>query len=82
MAALTKAATTFFAATVAFASALSHVPCPGSESLVHAGYSMKIETTASCDTVAKEMQDRIKGVNGWVDPHNAGNYTILSGYDV
>lgn len=32
----------------------------------------------ACTDVLAELKARVAGEDGWVDPHNAGNYTILS----
>mmetsp|Transcript_12152 Transcript_12152/g.27492 ORF Transcript_12152/g.27492 Transcript_12152/m.27492 type:complete len:183 (+) Transcript_12152:140-688(+) len=55
--------------------------CPGSGSFVHAGLSMVVEASASCDTVKGEIKARISGTDGWVDPHNAGVYSLLEEKD-
>jgi len=36
-------------------------------------------TGTKCDAVYREMTDRIHGSDGWVDPHNAGLYSVLDG---
>mmetsp|Transcript_44544 Transcript_44544/g.81352 ORF Transcript_44544/g.81352 Transcript_44544/m.81352 type:complete len:185 (+) Transcript_44544:85-639(+) len=70
--------------TAAFLLALtgaSGMQCPGSGSFIHAGLSMVVEAAAPCDTVKGEIKARISGKNGWVDPHNAGVYTLLDEKD-
>jgi len=51
--------------------------CPGSTAMFHAKQQVQVQVSASCADVQQEMLDRISGVNGWVDPHNAGTYTVL-----
>jgi len=53
--------------------------CPGAPDglLSHAKASLFLNPKASCPIVEAEIRARVKGVNGWVDPHNHGTYTML-----
>lgn len=51
--------------------------CPGSGAWVHSGCTVEATASVSCEKVMAEMVARAQGKGGWVDPHNAGKYTIL-----
>merc|ERR1712166_1171352 len=42
------------------------------------GASLFLNPKASCPSVETEIRARVNGTNGWVDPHNHGNYTMVS----
>jgi len=53
--------------------------CPGSAALIHAWAEVTVSfPDASCSTVKAEMEARISGSGGWIDPHNGGTYSITS----
>ena len=54
--------------------------CPGAPGglLHHAKASLFLNPKASCPSVETEIRARVNGTNGWVDPHNHGNYTMVS----
>eukprot|EP00933_Yihiella_yeosuensis_P083813 TRINITY_DN980_c0_g1_i1.p1 TRINITY_DN980_c0_g1~~TRINITY_DN980_c0_g1_i1.p1 ORF type:complete len:188 (-),score=35.39 TRINITY_DN980_c0_g1_i1:312-875(-) len=54
--------------------------CPGSPDglMTHAKASLFLNPKASCPEVEAEIRARVKGENGWVDPHNHGTYTMIS----
>lgn len=52
--------------------------CPGSPAFMHASCQVTVSFLASCDTVRAEVAARIAGENGWLDPHNRGNYSLVS----
>eukprot|EP00928_Gymnodinium_smaydae_P066613 TRINITY_DN4959_c0_g2_i1.p1 TRINITY_DN4959_c0_g2~~TRINITY_DN4959_c0_g2_i1.p1 ORF type:complete len:512 (+),score=54.02 TRINITY_DN4959_c0_g2_i1:75-1610(+) len=52
--------------------------CPGSESRVHASFQVTASVNASCANVLNEMVARARHQSGWVDPHNGGNYSVIS----
>lgn len=49
--------------------------CPDSPAYVHAQCQMSIAFDQPCEQVKKEIQSRIESKD-WVDPHNAGTYTL------
>jgi len=53
--------------------------CPGAPDgiLTHAKASLFLNPKASCKSVEEEIRARVKGTNGWVDPHNHGNYSFV-----
>jgi glycerophosphoryl diester phosphodiesterase len=53
--------------------------CPGSASSIHAKCEMKVTFSDSCNDVVSEMTARVN--SGWVDPHNAGTYSISNSTD-
>jgi len=51
--------------------------CPGSAAWIHAKCEFSVAFTgASCAVVQAEVAARIKGTDGWCDPHNKGTYTL------
>eukprot|EP01059_Diplonema_ambulator_P027534 TRINITY_DN457_c0_g2_i1.p1 TRINITY_DN457_c0_g2~~TRINITY_DN457_c0_g2_i1.p1 ORF type:complete len:164 (+),score=54.54 TRINITY_DN457_c0_g2_i1:80-571(+) len=52
--------------------------CPGSPAALHASCEVTATVSGNCTMVLTELKARIAGQGGWVDPHNAGNYTLLS----
>ena len=54
--------------------------CPSSPSMVHASCKVYTVFENPCSTVQQEMMKRVNGqADGtWTDPHNGGNYTVLS----
>merc|ERR1719215_1213371 len=51
--------------------------CPGSPAKVHASCDLTITfPTTSCQKLEKEMLARNKGISGWKDPHNNGQYSL------
>merc|ERR1712113_691268 len=56
----------------------SSYKCPGSAAWVYAWSEQTTSVNAGCDAVMKEVTDRVKGENGWYDPHNRGTYSITS----
>jgi len=56
--------------------------CPGSPAFgPHAWMQVRVTASASCAAVKAEILARISGQNGWVDPHNGGQYTLLGSTD-
>jgi len=52
--------------------------CPGSSAWGHhAKCSMKVTFSAPCSDVEDEINARVKGENGWYDPHNKGTYGVV-----
>jgi len=52
--------------------------CPGSNADKHAKCSMTVTfPSASCSVVSYEILSRLRGLNGWIDPHNQGTYELL-----
>jgi hypothetical protein len=51
--------------------------CPGSASKIHAKCLMDVKFENSCDSIIKEIENRVNS-NSWTDPHNGGTYTITS----
>ena len=50
--------------------------CPSSKAYIYAWAKVTATfETASCADVQSEMRARVDG-EGWVDPHNGGNYTL------
>lgn len=49
--------------------------CPDSPAYVHAQCQMSIAFDQPCEQVKKEIQSRLESKD-WVDPHNAGTYTL------
>merc|ERR1711968_204338 len=45
---------------------------------LHAKTQLVATAAASCADVQAEIEARASGLNGWVDPHNGGNYTIIT----
>ncbi|CAK9014591.1 Uncharacterized protein SCF082_LOCUS12385 [Durusdinium trenchii] len=64
-------------ATVNNAGCHGEIACPGSPAYVHASNKLVASTDASCADVEEEIKARAQGLNGWVDPHNKGTYTLL-----
>lgn len=56
----------------------SNSTCPGSPSATHAKCEVSLAFESACETVSTEILDRIRGRDGWVDPHNAGTYDVTS----
>eukprot|EP00929_Paragymnodinium_shiwhaense_P022088 TRINITY_DN14219_c0_g1_i1.p1 TRINITY_DN14219_c0_g1~~TRINITY_DN14219_c0_g1_i1.p1 ORF type:complete len:223 (-),score=49.94 TRINITY_DN14219_c0_g1_i1:266-934(-) len=52
--------------------------CPGSGSWVHASCQVSVTVAAPCAEVAAEIVARAGHAGGWVDPHNGGQYSVLS----
>jgi len=55
--------------------------CPGAANAVaniHTMAQMKVNFDQSCADVSAEIQARSNGANGWKDPHNGGQYTVLA----
>jgi len=52
--------------------------CAPSGATQHTMAQMTVEFDDSCDTVAAEVQARASSQDGWTDPHNEGNYSVLS----
>eukprot|EP00754_Rhynchopus_humris_P012135 Rhum_TRINITY_DN14267_c1_g1::Rhum_TRINITY_DN14267_c1_g1_i1::g.75624::m.75624 len=52
--------------------------CPGPDSGLHASCQVTAVVNGDCAAATAEVQARIKGVDGWVDPHNGGNYSVVS----
>eukprot|EP00933_Yihiella_yeosuensis_P071080 TRINITY_DN79279_c0_g1_i1.p2 TRINITY_DN79279_c0_g1~~TRINITY_DN79279_c0_g1_i1.p2 ORF type:complete len:189 (-),score=40.31 TRINITY_DN79279_c0_g1_i1:475-1041(-) len=54
--------------------------CPGTGHGVwfHAKASLLVTAKTSCSIVQDEIRARVKGENGWVDPHNHGTYSMIS----
>ena len=54
--------------------------CPGSPAFKNASCSMVITfpRSTTCSMVQSEITSRMNGVNGWVDPHNSGTYSLLN----
>jgi len=50
--------------------------CPGSPAAIHAKSALTITFPIACDVVAELVFSRV--TSDWVDPHNGGNYTLLS----
>ncbi len=51
--------------------------CPGSPSAVRAKCSMEVKFEQSCSVVKREVEARITGVNGWIDPKTKpGTYRL------
>lgn len=44
----------------------------------HASMRVVAIATASCEHVSEEIQARSIGYEGWIDPHNAGKYTLMN----
>ena len=57
------------------------IQCPGSKAWIHhASCQVSVTFTGtSCGEVYGEMTARIAGNGGWVDPHNAGTYSVMEG---
>eukprot|EP00591_Stephanopyxis_turris_P012455 CAMPEP_0195518182 /NCGR_PEP_ID=MMETSP0794_2-20130614/12500_1 /TAXON_ID=515487 /ORGANISM="Stephanopyxis turris, Strain CCMP 815" /LENGTH=171 /DNA_ID=CAMNT_0040647107 /DNA_START=50 /DNA_END=565 /DNA_ORIENTATION=+ len=57
--------------------------CPGSPVALHARCELTVTFQNPCSDVHDEILARIQGsMNGtWTDPHNGGNYTLLSDSD-
>jgi len=52
--------------------------CPGTNSpFLHAHAKLVANVEAPCADVREEMEARLKGENGWKDPHNGGTYSLL-----
>eukprot|EP00928_Gymnodinium_smaydae_P066612 TRINITY_DN4959_c0_g1_i3.p1 TRINITY_DN4959_c0_g1~~TRINITY_DN4959_c0_g1_i3.p1 ORF type:complete len:358 (+),score=55.01 TRINITY_DN4959_c0_g1_i3:83-1156(+) len=64
--------------TLAGASAVAGMTCPGSGSWVHASFQVTADAKASCADVLAEMKARASHQNDWVDPHNGGVYSVIS----
>eukprot|EP00526_Cylindrotheca_closterium_P023966 CAMPEP_0113620954 /NCGR_PEP_ID=MMETSP0017_2-20120614/10691_1 /TAXON_ID=2856 /ORGANISM="Cylindrotheca closterium" /LENGTH=192 /DNA_ID=CAMNT_0000530655 /DNA_START=53 /DNA_END=631 /DNA_ORIENTATION=+ /assembly_acc=CAM_ASM_000147 len=57
----------------------SNPVCPGSPASVHARCEMKVSFPGTqCQKVLEEVTARLNHENGWVDPHNKGNYALIS----
>eukprot|EP00443_Scrippsiella_acuminata_P048869 CAMPEP_0115178646 /NCGR_PEP_ID=MMETSP0270-20121206/6006_1 /TAXON_ID=71861 /ORGANISM="Scrippsiella trochoidea, Strain CCMP3099" /LENGTH=175 /DNA_ID=CAMNT_0002591611 /DNA_START=59 /DNA_END=586 /DNA_ORIENTATION=- len=53
--------------------------CPGSPAMMHAKCLMQVSfPSSSCEKVQEEVLGRMRGTNGWTDPHNGGQYTVVS----
>eukprot|EP00933_Yihiella_yeosuensis_P039505 TRINITY_DN3355_c0_g2_i1.p1 TRINITY_DN3355_c0_g2~~TRINITY_DN3355_c0_g2_i1.p1 ORF type:complete len:161 (+),score=17.01 TRINITY_DN3355_c0_g2_i1:149-631(+) len=54
--------------------------CPGTADGVkfHAKASFLATAQTSCSAVQNEIHARVRGENGWTDPHNQGTYTRIS----
>lgn len=53
--------------------------CPGSPAwFTHAKTLVTATASASCGDVKAEIEARAEGQNKWIDPHNGGNYTLMS----
>lgn len=52
--------------------------CPGSGATAHTMAQMTVNFQEDCATVADEITARGKGEEGWKDPHNRGQYTVLA----
>eukprot|EP00929_Paragymnodinium_shiwhaense_P007422 TRINITY_DN111335_c0_g1_i1.p1 TRINITY_DN111335_c0_g1~~TRINITY_DN111335_c0_g1_i1.p1 ORF type:complete len:190 (-),score=22.90 TRINITY_DN111335_c0_g1_i1:107-676(-) len=52
--------------------------CPGSSAWVHASCEVTAMANATCQEVATEITLRASGQGGWIDPNDAGIYTVLS----
>mmetsp|Transcript_45256 Transcript_45256/g.96233 ORF Transcript_45256/g.96233 Transcript_45256/m.96233 type:complete len:244 (-) Transcript_45256:99-830(-) len=52
--------------------------CPGTNALfgIHASCQLKLSFQQSCERVRNEIDARIKGEHGWVDPHFQGTYSL------
>jgi len=60
--------------------AAAQVKCPGTSASppnANAGV-VAVATTGGCADVRAEMEARIRGTNGWRDPHNDGSYVLLN----
>ncbi len=52
--------------------------CPGSAASMHAKCKMTVRfTDTDCESVVMEALARMRGEEQYVDPHNAGTYTVL-----
>jgi hypothetical protein len=62
-----------------------NIPCPGSPAGIHAKCQMVVQfpssssssSSSDCTMVKEEILHRILGDNGWIDPHNHGQYKLL-----
>jgi len=52
--------------------------CSASGATEHTMAQMTVDFDNSCDKVAEEVKARASGQQGWTDPHNEGNYELLS----
>eukprot|EP01064_Diplonema_japonicum_P033486 TRINITY_DN660_c0_g2_i1.p2 TRINITY_DN660_c0_g2~~TRINITY_DN660_c0_g2_i1.p2 ORF type:complete len:184 (+),score=53.27 TRINITY_DN660_c0_g2_i1:59-553(+) len=52
--------------------------CPGSPAEMHASCEVTATVSGNCSDALTEIKARLNGVNGWSDPHNGGNYTLIS----
>jgi len=65
---------------IVIASVKSSKSCPGSPAQTHAQCDMVVtfpSELTNCAVVQTEIVARLKGDNGWQDPHNQGTYTLL-----
>jgi len=51
--------------------------CASSGARQHTMAQMTVSFTDSCSDVTKEVIDRATGTDGWTDPHNDGNYSMM-----
>merc|ERR1711865_128099 len=77
-----SSALTIFAACVLAATTINALPlsdstCPGSPAAIHAKSALTLTLPNPCDVVAELVFFRATS-DSWVDPHNGGNYTLLS----
>jgi hypothetical protein len=62
--------------------AASAAACPGSSAFISAKCEMDVKFDQPCSVVKAEMEARIAGVNGWVDPKtNPGSYNLDNATD-
>ena len=55
--------------------------CPGSKAWKSAKCRMKVSfSNDSCEYVELELMARLAGENGWIDPHNHGEYKLINSY--
>merc|ERR1712137_1224647 len=54
---------------------VSDMVCPGSPAGTHAGMMLTAIADASCAYVEAEVNARVAGQGGWIDPHNQGTYS-------
>ena len=83
-----SSALTIFAACVLAATTINALPlsdstllrpgiCPGSPAAIHAKSQLTLTFPSPCDVVAELVFSRATS-DSWIDPHNGGNYTLLS----
>ena len=60
---------------------MSDPTCPGSPASFHSKCKVHVSFTQSCAVVAIEILARIAGEQGFIDPHNAGTYSLLESSD-
>merc|ERR1712195_284292 len=83
-----SSALTIFAACVLAATTINALPlsdstllrpgiCPGSPAAIHAKSQLTLTFPSPCDVVAELVFSRATS-DSWLDPHNGGNYTLLS----